>query len=149
VSPPGGLEGLVKISELNDSERSWLAAHLEVARTFVETYAAPPSRGSMTPEALDAAWSAWIPAAAGEPDMANTIVNATGAAFGQFLVDTAGFRWVVAADADGTEMAVIALEGTADVIVYPMNLVAKRYATREAGFIRPLLEGIRQQVGKG
>ncbi len=140
----------VQVSELNDSERSWLEAHLQVARTFVETYAvAPsvgPSRRSLTPETLDAAWNAWIPAAAAEPDMANTIVNATGAAFGQFLVDTAGFRWVVATDAYGTEMAVIALEGKSDVVVHPMNLVAKRYETKETGFIRPVLEGIRRQV---
>jgi hypothetical protein len=63
--------------------------------------------------------------------MANAIVNATGAAFGQLLVNTAGFRWVVVSDEHGTEMAIIALEGTADVVVYPMNLVAKRYETKE------------------
>ena len=70
------------ISELNDAERSWLEAHLQVARSFVETYATDASRGTLTPETLDAAWSAWIPTALDQPDMANTIVNATGAAFG-------------------------------------------------------------------
>ena len=68
------------ISDLNDAERSWLEAHLQVARSFVETYATDASRGTLTPETLDAAWSAWIPTALDQPDMANTIVNATGAA---------------------------------------------------------------------
>ena len=134
------------ISELNDSERDWLQAHIQVARSFVETFV-PPQK-ALTPESLEAAWSAWLPTALDDPEMANTIVNATGAAFGQFLVDTAGFRWVVASDADGTEMAVIALEGTSDVLVYPMNLVGKRYGTKETAFIRPVLAGIRKQVGK-
>jgi hypothetical protein len=71
------------ISELNDSERDWLEAHLQVARTFVETFVAPQK--PLTPESLEAAWSAWLPTALDDPETANTIVNATGAAFGQFL----------------------------------------------------------------
>jgi hypothetical protein len=136
----------VQISELNDSERAWLQAHMRVANTLVETYAAARSRASLTPESLDRAWNTWISGASDDVEMVNTIVNATGAAFGQFLVDGAGFRWVVAADDHGTEMAVIALEGTADVVVYPMNLVAKRYESKERGFIPALLQRIRDQV---
>jgi hypothetical protein len=30
-----------------------------------------------------------------------------------------------------------------------MNLVGKRYGTKETAFIRPVLAGIRKQVGKG
>jgi len=45
-------------------------------------------------------------------------------------------------------MAAIALEGTSDVLVHPMNLVGKRYATKETGFIPPILACIMQQVGK-
>lgn len=138
----------MQISELNDSERAWLQAHLQVAHTLVETYAPHPSRAPTSPESLDAAWNAWIASPDRDPEMANTIVNATGAAFGQSLVDTAGFRWVVATDEHGTEMAIIALEGTADVVVYPMNLVAKRYETEEQGFILPLFARVRDQVSK-
>jgi hypothetical protein len=136
----------MQTSELNDSERAWLQAHLQVAHTFVQSYAPHLARPELTPEGLDAAWNAWIPTSAQEPEMANAIVNATGAAFGQFLVDTAGFRWVVASDEHGTEMAVIALEGKADVTVFPMNLVAKRYEAGEKSFIPPLIERIREQV---
>ena len=138
----------VSIAELNSSEREWLAAHLQVARSFVEAYAADPAQKALTPDTLDAAWSTWLPTAADQPDVVNTIINATGAALGQFLVDTAGFRWVVASDADGTEMAVTALQGTADALVYPMNLVGKRYATRETGFIVPVLSAIQRQIRK-
>lgn len=138
----------MQISELNDSERAWLKAQLQLAYTLVETYGTHSSQGTIGPESLDVAWNAWISSSAQESEMANALVNATGSAFGQFLVNTAGLRWVVATDEHGTEMAIIAFEGTADVIVYPMNLVAKRYETKEQGFILPLLEGIRDQVSK-
>jgi Domain of unknown function (DUF3806) len=136
----------VQISELNDSEREWLGAHLRVAKSVADAYAGADAESPLTPALLDAAWNAWIPTAAQDPEMANTIVNAIGAAFGQFLADSDGFRWVVASDEHGTEMAIIALEGTADVILYPMNLVAKRYESGEQGFILPVLEQIRNQV---
>lgn len=134
-----------RISELNDSERAWLEAQLQVARALVETYA---PAAPMTPERLDRAWNVWLSSPDRDGEMANAIVNGTGAAFGQFLVDAAGFRWVVASDEHGTEMAILALEGTADVLVHPMNLVAKRYAANERGFLLPVLAGIRAEVAK-
>jgi hypothetical protein len=136
----------VQIIELNDSEWQWLSAHLQVAHSLAEAYAGVSSPSPMTAELLDAAWNAWVPHSGDDPEMANTIVIATGAALGQFLVDADGFRWVVASDEHGSEMAIIALEGTADVIVYPMNLVARRYEARTQGFILPLLNGIRDQL---
>lgn len=138
----------MQISELNDSERGWLGAHLKVAQSLADASAGAAAPSPLTPALLDAVWNAWIPTAAQDPESVNTIINAIGAAFGQFLVDSDGFRWVVASDEHGTEMAVIALEGTADVVLYPMNLVAKRYETGTEGFILPLLEQIRNQVSR-
>ena len=61
-------------------------------------------------------------------------------------MEAAGFRWVVATDKYGCEMALLALPGRGDVLVYPSNLVAKRWQSRETGFLVPLCGVITQQV---
>ena len=71
-------------------------------------------------------------AASGDP---NGLINAIGIAFGQVLVDRLGFRWVIATDDYGTDLGVVAAEGTGDVLVYPANFVAKRFEERRTGFI--------------
>lgn len=138
----------MQIEELNASERDWLQAHLQLAQTLVETFAAPLARNALSPEGVDAAWNAWIASPDADPELANSIVIAVGAAFGQFLVDRTGFRWVVASDPQGSEMALVADEGGADAVVYPLNLVAKRYETKQRDFLLPLLEGIEREISR-
>jgi hypothetical protein len=72
------------------------------------------------------------------------MVHVVGLAFGQRLVDDLGMRWVVASDEYGTEMAVHHPLG--DTLVYPANLVAKRWESRETGFLRPLYDGVRARL---
>jgi hypothetical protein len=71
----------------------------------------------------------------------NHIINAVGIAIGEHLVAALDLRWVVASDDYGTELAVHGEPGS--VIVYPANLVAKRFESRTARFIAPL---VRQMV---
>jgi Domain of unknown function (DUF3806) len=47
---------------------------------------------------------------------------------------------VVVSDEHGTEMAVHREAG--DVLVFPANLVAKRWETRHTGFLRPLYDQV-------
>ena len=56
-----------------------------------------------------------------------------------------GFEWVVAEDEGGTDLAVFGLRG-AGVLVYPANLVAKRYESREPGFLQSTRDAIVEQV---
>jgi hypothetical protein len=132
-----------RFEPLSDSERSWLDANMRVACSFVKLYAGLVHvEGVPAPEALDRAWTAWIAqwdatAAEGREDP-NPIVNAVGVALGQHLVDSLALTWAVATDPYGTELAVHGDPG--NVVVFPTNLVGKRFANRTTGFIAPLIE---------
>jgi hypothetical protein len=135
-----------KFSPLTDAEQSWKAEHLHGARLFVSALSPDDADEPITPESLDRAWSAWLQETGKDVEEINSGVNAVGVQFGQLLVDQAGFQWTIASDAQGTELAVIALPGLHDVLVYPANFVAKRWETQERDFLAVSFQGIRRQV---
>ena len=59
-------------------------------------------------------------------------------------VDDLGLAWVVATDEHGTEIAVHGEPG--DVLIYPTNLVAKRWTSGEDRFIEPLFAAMRADL---
>jgi len=65
-----------------------------------------------------------------------------GFSFGQHLVDDFGLPWAVVSDEQGTEMAVHREAG--DVTVFPANLAAKRWESRDTGFLRPIYDEVAQ-----
>ncbi|WP_144996206.1 DUF3806 domain-containing protein [Polystyrenella longa] len=71
-------------------------------------------------------------------------INAFGIAFGQCLIEELGFDWVVASDEHGTEMAVHRKQN--DAVVFPLNLVAKRYVNGETEFFVPVFDDIKGQL---
>jgi hypothetical protein len=75
----------------------------------------------------------------------NATINIIGIRFGQFLVDELGFRWTIATDGDASDLAVLALPGRGDVVVYPANFVAKRWEKRESNFLAAAFDWIRDQ----
>ena len=87
-------------------------------------------------------WATWLE---GDPELetANAMVNVVGVAFGQCLVDDFDFAWKVITDEYGTEMAVYAEPG--GFTLFPPNLVAKRWETRETGFLRPMYEMVAEK----
>ena len=135
-----------KIDNLTDKEKQWVEAQLQIARSFVSVYAPGDTAPLPQLETLDRAWEVWL--ATDEKDSAtiNGIINGVGIAFGQWLVNEATLEWVVASDANSSEMAVFGLPGKGDVLVYPAPLVAKRYERREAGFLVPIYQEITAQV---
>jgi hypothetical protein len=134
-----------RIDSLSDGEREWITAHLRVARSFVATYGGGDSIGPVpTLEALDAAWSAWLPQ--WEQLDPNAVINAVGAAIGEHLIAMLGLRWVVATDEHGAELAVYGEPCT--VLVYPPNLVAKRFESRTSSFIARLVRQMVEDVRK-
>ena len=74
------------------------------------------------------------------------IINFVGIQFGQFLVDRAEFAWTIATDSASSDMAILALPGRGDVLIYPASFVAKRWEKRETGFIAKSFQDIQQQV---
>ncbi len=135
-----------KISELNESERAWLKAQLAVAASFAETFAPAGKNDLLSLSSMDRAFAAWIATEPGDGVLINDIVNAVGMAFGNTLVERLDFEWVVASDNQGTEMAVYALPGKGDVLVYPANFVAKRWERREINFLEPSYQKISEDL---
>jgi hypothetical protein len=134
------------IEELNDAERRWLTSCIDVARQLIAEHAPADQSRSLDAGILDRTYAAWLATGESDGNRINQVINAIGFAFGQLLVDTAGFRWVVATDQYGCEMAILALPGRGDVLVYPANMVAKRWPSRETEFLVPLFKIITQQV---
>lgn len=127
-----------RIEDPNRAESEWVAAHVgmaaDLAAGFAGAGAIPP-----TVDELDALWAAWL-AESGRAEEANDVINAVGLAFGQRLVEDLGMRWVVVTDELGTEMAVH--EPLGDVLVFPANLVAKRWESGQTGFLRPVFDEV-------
>jgi hypothetical protein len=123
------------ISPLSEAEQAWIRAQLTAAAQFVADYGSKRTAPGL--ESLDHAWASWLDRQNVDPEDPNPVINAVGVAFGQALIDSLdGFGWVLAEDAQGTDLAVYGLPGVADVLVYPANLVAKRYERREPWFLR-------------
>jgi hypothetical protein len=131
---------------LTDAERAWIGQQLEGARLFVASMSPADANQPVTIEALDRAFAAWLPQAGDDVAQINAAINVVGVQFGQFLVDGAGFEWSIAADAQGTDLAVRALPGQGDVLVYPANFVAKRWERREANFLAASVRSIEEHV---
>ena len=124
-----------EISELTEKEKEWLSLQLQVASAFVERFSPRDAGHPVSLAALDRAFAAWMATEPTETDDINGTINGVGMAFGQTLVDGLGMQWIIATDDQGSEMAVYGLPGSADVLVYPANFVAKRWERREANFL--------------
>jgi hypothetical protein len=131
-----------KITKPNEAERQWIAKNLAATREFVSAFSAGSSDIELP--VLDAAFAAWLQQHDHESEDPNPVINAFGVAFGQNLVDQLQLEWVVASDEHGTELAVHGQTG--DVLIYPANLVAKRYTARETGFFVPLFDEMRARI---
>jgi Domain of unknown function (DUF3806) len=134
-----------RISDLNESERNWLTGNFELAGAIAQTYGLPVEPGDrLDPKTLDVAWTVWLGSHNHGVDDPNPYVNAFGVALGQHLVDHLGLEWKVVEDEGGTEMAVWGKAG--DVLVFPANLVGKRYAARTTDFFATIASEIEDRV---
>jgi Domain of unknown function (DUF3806) len=124
-----------------EAETAWITAQLAAAQQFLDDYGS--ARVGHGLDALDHAWASWLDRESVDPADPNAVINAVGVYLGQAIVDAMpDFVWVIATDEDGTDLAVHGLPNTADVLVYPANLVAKRYESRTATFLRAVFDEI-------
>jgi len=133
------------VTRLTDAEQTWVDQQLAGAARFVEDYGSMRNTAGL--EALDHAWAAWLDRQLVDPEDPNAVINAVGVALGQALVDgLEGFEWVIADDGEGTDLAVFGMPGAGDVLVYPANLVAKRYDARDPMFLQSTHDAIVEKV---
>lgn len=95
---------------------------------------------------LDGLWATWCSALRESGDDPNALINMVGIALGQHLVDALGLVWVIATDEFGTELAVHGERN--DVLVYPCNLVAKRWQSGEAEFVAEVGAALLQDTAR-
>ncbi len=90
------------VEPFGPTEEAWLQEGLKRATALNLKYG---SGGTLTPEELDVVFSRWMHDEE-EKESDDAVANALGAAFGDYLVEQHGFRWVVVTDEYGTEYAV-------------------------------------------
>jgi hypothetical protein len=76
----------------------------------------------------------------------HTIVNQIGLAFGQYLADHTGLAWGVATNARGPEIALHRPSTGGGLIIYPTDMVSKRWESGETGVLPPLARATIQAV---
>lgn len=131
-----------RIEQLNDAERTWIREEIANALELVRVHC--DENAPLTPKMLDRAYSAaYRIAPEADTGYANAVINATGIAFGQYLVDTLTFQWCIVLDSQGQELAVIAFPETAKMLIFPQNLVGKRWKAGTTEFFEYVYRRIR------
>ena len=134
-----------KLAVPGDEEKRWMAGIQMRALMLARAHGDPATATSPSFEALDRAWAvegALLRASSGDP---NSLIQALGIALGQHLVDHHKLDWCVATDAFGTEVACYGRNG--DVLVYPLNLIAKRWQKSEGPFLVALVAAMDADIG--
>jgi hypothetical protein len=125
----------LEIRQVTDTELRWISNQLEAGRGFVARYAPEYAGKDLGLEALDAAWSSWMATSPTDTSDINNAINTIGISFGSLLIDSGEFKWCIAKDDWGTDLAVHALPERGDVLVYPANFVSKRWEDRTTDFL--------------
>ncbi|AZZ54790.1 DUF3806 domain-containing protein [Rathayibacter iranicus] len=129
-------------SEPNESEKTWMAGHLQLAANLnidVDDIAHVASFYELL-------LRSWRDSPADRRSDPNVSINAIGTVFGEHLVRKTVLKWVVASDRFGTEHAVH--DAATDTLVSPANAVSKRWSTGSSGeFIGLICSQVSLQVG--
>jgi hypothetical protein len=98
-------------------------------------------------EGLDHAWASWLDRQSVDADDPKSVINAVAVYFGQAVVDhLPDFAWVQATDEQGTDLAVHGLPGSADILLYPAQLVARQYEVRRQVFLLATFDEVVQRA---
>lgn len=133
-----------KIIDLNNGEREWLNNNLTGIRGLVSSIIGLDDIDCLLPSYLEESYKVWFASHNRGVDDPNPMINAFGIGFGQYLVDNNNLEWKNLQDEFGTEIAVYRTPG--DILLFPPNLVAKRYEKEEIEFFVPLYNGIKKQI---
>jgi hypothetical protein len=135
-----------EILELSQPEREWLARNLALVRDLVQGFAGKEEPRWLVPANLDQGYRSWHSVHKRGKEDPNPVINAFGIAFGQYLIDSLGLEWKLAKDKDSTELVVHGAVG--EILLFPTNLVAKRYVSGQLDFFLPLSQSISEEVNR-
>lgn len=104
-----------------------------------------PQLGDAVPK-LEAFWNELLDDPPKEADLLSTMISGAAVAFGDLLC-TRGFSWAIGHDPKhGTALGVVALRGSANVWVVPIQFVLERWQRKERDFIGAALASIDEHV---
>ena len=128
------------VRPFGQDEEDWLAASLHHAAALGVKYG---SGGELAPEELDRVFSRWM-SEEGEKEPNDLVANALGAAFGAYLVEHRGFRWIFLIDKWGSEYAVRHPLG--ETTAFPRASVEKRIEAGQPECFQHLYLAILEQL---
>jgi hypothetical protein len=135
-----------KIKELTEKESAWIQQQLAGAAKLMEIMTPDAAGQPLSVKSLDQAFAAWMGLEQNDTDVTNAVINQVGVGFGQLLTEKLPLRWVIAVDKRGSDLALYGLPGKGDVLIYPANLVAKRWERRETNFLEKCFEETAAQI---
>jgi hypothetical protein len=132
----------ITIKPLTKVEFDWIEQGLNTAQAFVAQFLGPDACEGISLTSLDRAFGEWLATDPSESAQIDSTIDAVSAAFGQLLVQHLTMNWVIVEDEGAAALAVHALPGQGDVLIYPKDLVAKRWQRREKDYLRPAFQQI-------
>lgn len=142
-APPPAPSGPA-ITQLNAAEQAWVAESLASLPGMGGADGDIVALGAVYDDALRG-WTATAAAPEGRPDP-NDVINRLGIGFGEYVRTHTGLAWVIAGDEYGTELALHGQPG--DIVLYPANLVAKRWVAGETGVLPGLAADLIERVAQ-
>ncbi len=131
---------MAELGEPTDAERAWVANNVALIEESGVDLDDPEALG----RAFDAEAARWFATPEAERADPNALVNAFGLAVGEHLSRCCDLRWVVVADAEGTEIALH--REPHDVRVYPTAMVARRWFDGTEGEVQALLAAVKESL---
>jgi hypothetical protein len=142
-----------EIMDLNQAEHEWVANSLAQVKGLVESAIGKDATDWLRPALLDKAYKVWNAGHRRGEEDPNSWINAFGIAFGKWLSQELDLEWKLVSDELGTELAIFGMPGK--ILLFPPNLVAKRYVDGQTEFFLPLSQAIvkdvkqiREQLGR-
>ena len=118
----------------NPAELEWIADNLARLRSDGVDIADAISLGGY----FDRAYREWAAFPESLRDDPNPVITRVGIGVGEHLRQRTGLEWAIETDEYGTELALIGEPG--NVLIFPPNLVAKRWSDEGVGVLPGLID---------
>ncbi|MCW2603862.1 MAG: hypothetical protein JWN61_1997 [Pseudonocardiales bacterium] len=124
----------------NPAEQEWIADNLSRLRSDGVDIDDAASLGAH----FDRAYREWAAFPSPLREDPNDAINRIGIGVGEHIRRRTGLEWAIATDEYGTELALVGQPG--DVLIFPPNLVAKRWSDEGIGVLPNLIEMLLDSV---
>jgi hypothetical protein len=126
---------------LTDSERQWIAAHVEYGRTL----GLDAANALAISEFFDLSLLAVKSGEQSQED-ANAVINVVAVLLGEHICATSTLRWAIVTDEFGTDLCLCSPETS--WVFFPQSSVAKRWEETETEWVVPFLAWVQENVSE-